>query len=389
MKAPVYLDYNSTTPLDPRVLEAMLPVMKTHFGNAASSTHSFGWHAAELVQIAREEVATLIAAAPEEIIFTSGATEANNLAIKGVLADGGKAGKTAAYAALSAVTEHKSVLDPLQSLAGQGVMLNLIGVDSCGSLKSSDFVQLSQRPTTLASIMMANNEIGTIHDIAQLAGPLRGKIRYFHCDATQAAGKIPIDVRSMNVDLMSLSAHKFYGPKGIGALYISSKQPPLSLAPLLEGGGHERGYRSGTLNVPAIVGMGKACAIAREEMEEDREHCEKLCSLFLTELRQQLDGIELNGPQQNRLPGNLNLSIYGLNNSRLIGLIGTKIAISFGSACQSAKPEPSHVLQALGIGLERQQSSLRISFGRFSTEAELTYAAEVLAKAVRKIRRKP
>jgi cysteine desulfurase len=384
MKLPVYLDNNATTPIDPRVLEAMLPVLSTHFGNPSSTTHPYGWHAEELVQIAREEVAALINARPDEIVFTSGATEANNLAIKGFVKAALNNSETPRV--VSVTTEHKSVLDPLKSLDKQGVAVALLQVAADGMLDLAAFQKALLPGALMTCVMLANNEIGVIQDIRALVSTARNAHSCFFCDATQAVGKIPVDVNDLGVDLLSLSAHKIYGPKGAGALYIRKKSPRLCLAPLLEGGGHEQGYRSGTLNVAGIVGFGRACRIAQAELEQDAAHLSRLGAIFLEELTGRLPGVEINGSRKTRIPGNLNLALEQVNNARLVAMVNTKVAFSLSSACQSASSAPSHVLQALGINSEHAQESIRIGIGRFNTEEEILFAARTIVEACGKIR---
>ena len=369
MKTPVYLDHNAATPLDPRVLEAMLHVFKEAYGNPSSSEHPFGWYAQELVQIAREEVASLINARPEEIIFTSGATEANNLALKGA------AGNRAPGRALVSAIEHKSVTNVL---AAREIETEFLPVNEQGYVSPADVVcSLKRSAALLLSVIAANNEIGTVQKLEEIFAAARGKADYLHCDAAQAGGKIALDVRALNVDLLSLSAHKMHGPKGAGALYV---RKGIKLEPLLHGGGQEDGVRSGTLNVPAIVGFGKACAIAKIEMKRDREHLAKLCRVLLDGLREQGVEFVLNGPPVGeRLPGNLHLSFPGIDAAWLLASANTKIAFSTGAACDSTAEEHSHVLQAINLPEELQRSSIRLSFGRFSTTEEALFAAEVLA----------
>jgi cysteine desulfurase len=376
----IYLDNNATTPLAPEVIEAMYDVLLNHYGNPASNTHPQGWYAQELVQIAREHVAKLIGAKPDEIVFTSGATESNNLAIKG-----------AAYALgvsdaniLSCQSEHRSVLDPLIELEQQGATVKLLAVDDKGEIKGLDHTAPKGDKFSLVSLMLANNEIGTIHPIEQL------KARYpatmFHSDATQALGKLAIDVDNLGVDLLSLSAHKAYGPKGVGALYIRKKNPRLAVAPLIHGGGHEEGMRSGTLNVAGIVGFGEACRIAHERIASEPMRLKKLTETLLNELQRKISGIWLNGPNTNRLPGNLNIAIDNVSATRLIGKVNTKLAISSSSACSSSSSKPSHVLASLGLPRSRQINSIRLGVGRYTTEEELHIAVEILAKAITDLR---
>ncbi len=384
-KLPVYLDNNATTPLDPRVISVMRLVLETEFGNPASTTHSLGWSAEELVRVARENVAALINAAPEEIVFTSGATEANNLALKG-FAECCTSCAPENIRFIAAATEHKSVLDPLHTLASRGYPVKILPVSKDGFIDPGVFSRALETGPAFVSLMLANNEIGTVQDIQTLIANNRKRIVYFHCDATQAAGKIPVDVTELGADLLSFSAHKLHGPKGAGALYIRRRNPLLRLHAQLEGGGHEYGFRSGTLNVPGIVGFGEACRIAKTELDQTRQHLNLLSQMLLTQIQDKIPGVKLNGSPFQRLPGNLSLAIDGIDNSRLIGLISTKLAMSISSACQSASPTPSHVLKALGLSEAEQRSTIRIGIGRFNTEEEIYYAAEILTGAVNKIR---
>ena len=387
MPSPIYLDNNATTPLDPRVLEAMLPVFREHFGNPASQTHSYGWYADELVEIAREQVASLIGAQTEEIVFTSGATESNNLAIQGV-ARANMQGRAdlSQCSFISVATEHRAILDPLEHLAKQGASVLILDVDSEGNLDSDSYHNATDHKTCLSTVMLANNEIGVIHDVATLATFKRKDTHFFHCDATQAAGKIPVDVAQLGVDLLSLSAHKLYGPKGVGALYIRRGISTESLSALQLGGNHEQGFRSGTLNVAGIVGFGKACELAQNELDADSTKMDLLAKQLLQQISNKVSGIELNGNTRNRIPGNLNIAIEGTDSVRLIGLLQTKLALSASSACQSASKIPSHVLAALGLPIQRQRSSIRIGIGRFTTEEEVECAGEILVGAIEKIR---
>ena len=383
---PVYLDNNATTAVDPRVVEAMLPIFRKHYGNPASSTHRFGWYAEELVKIARIEIAELINCGGEEIVFTSGATEANNLAILGFVRAKRKENLGKAVHIVSVLTEHRSVLDPLEVLREEGVSVTLLPVTADGSIEPAVFAAAIRPETVLASVMLANNEIGTIHAIKDLSKITAARKIAFHCDASQAAGKIQIDVSAMRVEMLSLSAHKIYGPKGVGALYIRQGSVAAVLSPLLYGGGHEKGYRSGTLNVPGIVGFGAAAKIADKERAKDKVHVQNLATILFQELKRAFPTVQLNGPAENRLPGNLNVSFADIHNSRLIGQVSSKLAISASSACQSQSKTPSHVLQALGIDAARQRGSIRIGIGRFTTDEEVRFTAQILIDAVSKIR---
>ncbi len=381
LQLPVYLDYNSTTPVDPRVLEAMLPWFTQKFGNAASRTHARGWEAEEAVELAREQVAALIGAEPKEIVFTSGATEADNLAIKGV---------SEAYTAkgnhlITVLTEHKAVLDTCAHLEKKGVSVTYLPVSKDGLI---DIQQLEAaiRPTTiLIAIMFANNEIGVIQPIREISAIARRHGVLFFTDATQAVGKVPVDVNKDGIDLMALSAHKLYGPKGIGALYVRRRGPRVRLTEQLNGGGHERGMRSGTLNVPGIVGFGKACALCGEEMEADRRRIAPLRDRLEWELLA-LHGAQVNGSREHRLPQVTNISFAGVDGDALLAGLGKNVALSSGSACTSASMEPSYVLKALGVENHLAHASLRLGLGRFTTAEEVEYAIEEIGKTVRKLR---
>lgn len=374
--AAIYLDNNATTKTDPQVIAAMVEMLEVNYGNPASSTHTFGWFAAEKIKIAREQIASLINADPEEIIFTSGATEANNLAILGVTNNLEKKSH-----GISVPSEHRSVLDPFKNISSK-LDCSYLNVKEDGSIDLNELEKTLNKDTALVSIMLANNEIGTIHPIKEIAKIVKKTKSIFHCDATQAIGKLTVDVKDLNVDLLSLSAHKFYGPKGCGALYI--KKNSCKLSPLIFGGDHEKGLRSGTLNVASIVGMGEAAKIAKDEIIQHSDNLNKLCQIFLEELNKSNIKFTLNGPSKNRLPGNLNIAFEGIDNARLIGMIQTKIALSASSACQSASALPSHVLSALGFDLKRQKSSIRIGIGKYNSEIELIKAAEIISQSVKK-----
>lgn len=385
MQSPIYLDNNATTPVDPRVVQAMIPVLTEHFGNPASATHSYGWYAAELVEIAREQVAKLIGAKPSEIIFTSGATESNNLAIIGctrMLAQGSRP----QHHIISAATEHRSVLDTVRELNKDWFAVDLLGVDSTGMIPPQALSQSLRSETGLITIMLANNEIGVVQDLCSLTTVSQQQGILFHTDATQALGKMPVSVDQLGVDLLSLSAHKFYGPKGVGALYLREGSAARRLVPLFLGGGHEFGLRSGTLNVAGIVGLGKACEIAYQELDQVRNKLELLTGLFMEQLTAQVDGVLVNGPTQERLPGNINISVEGIDSSALIGALSSTVALSAGSACTSRSKTPSYVLAALGHDNKRQRSSIRVGVGRFNTEEEMVSAATIIARATKKLR---
>jgi cysteine desulfurase len=378
---PVYLDHNATTPCDPRVVEAMLPYFTEKFGNAASRDHFFGWQAAEAVKLAREQVAALINADPTEIIFTSGATEADNLAIKGVIETYAAKGKHI----ISSNVEHKAVLDTCRHLEKQGAEVTYLEVNSNGLLDSSQLEAAIKPDTVLISVMYANNEIGTIMPMSSIGAIAKQKNLLLFSDAAQAVGKVPVDVNRDAVDLLAFSAHKLYGPKGIGALYIRRKNPRVKLTQQIDGGGHERGIRSGTLNVPGIVGFGKACEICMNEMETEARRLSKLRDK-LQEGLLQTGGVQVNGDQDHRLPHVTNLSFSNIEGDALMMGINKTIAVSTGSACTSATPEPSHVLKALGLEDELVHSSLRFALGRFTTEEEISYTISKISETVNKLR---
>ena len=381
MKLPVYMDNHSTTPVDPRVFEAMAPWFTEKFGNAASRSHSFGWEAAEAVKRARKQVAALIGAAPDEIVFTSGATESDNLAIKGVA----EALRARGNHIITAAAEHRAVLDSCKRLEQQGFEVTYLPVDGHGRLDPDSVRHAHQSQTILVSVMLANNEVGTIQPIAEIGRIAHERGALFHTDAVQAAGKVPIHVDEMNIDLLSLSAHKMYGPKGVGALYVRRKNAPVPLTPLMDGGGHEGGLRSGTLNVPGIVGFGAACLIAAKEMPLESERLRRLRNRLAERLRAGLDEIQVNGHPTERLPNNLNVSFgYVDGEALLVGL--SDVAVSTGAACTSAKLEPSHVLRAMGVSEELAQGSLRFGLGRFNTEEEVEYVAGRVIETVGRLR---
>jgi cysteine desulfurase len=375
------MDNHATTPVDPRVLDAMLPYFKADFGNAASRNHVFGWRAEEGTEQAREEVARLIGANEKEIIFTSGATESNNLAIKGVAQFYQSKGDHI----ITAVTEHKAVLDSCKALERAGVRVTYLPVDKQGRVDPAEVEQAITDRTVLITIMLANNEVGTVHPVAEIGRIAHAKGVLFHCDAVQGVGKIPVDVEQMNIDLLSLTAHKIYGPKGVGALYVRRKNPRVRLTPLIDGGGHERGMRSGTLNVPGIVGLGKACALAREEMASESQRILAMREKLRNRLNEELEAVYLNGSLEHRLPGNLNVSFaYVEGESLLMGL--KDVAVSSGSACTSASLEPSYVLRALGVGEDLAHTSIRFGIGRFNTEEEVDYVADLVIENVNRLR---
>lgn len=381
MKLPIYLDNNATTPVDPRVLETMLPYLTEKFGNAASRNHSFGWEAEEAVEKARNQIAELIKADPKEIIFTSGATESDNLALKGVADMYSSKGDHI----ITAVTEHKAVLDTCKMLERKGIHVTYLRVDSHGAVDPDDVKDAINDRTILVSVMYANNEIGTIQPIAEIGRICHGRGVLFHTDATQGVGKLPFDVQAMNTDIASFTAHKIYGPKGCGALYVRKRNPRVKITEQMNGGGHERGMRSGTLNVPGIVGFGKACAICMNQMGEEAERVRKLRDRLRDGITSRLDEVYLNGHPEQRLPGNLNMSFAYVEGEAL--MMGMKdIAISSGSACTSASLEPSYVLKAVNVDKDLAHSSIRFGIGRFNTEEEIDYTVEHVVAAVNKLR---
>jgi len=381
LKLPIYMDNHATTPVDPRVVEAMLPYFTVHFGNAASRNHSFGWEAEKAVENARAQIASLIGATPKEIIFTSGATESDNLAIKGVAEMYREKGDHIITMAI----EHKAVLDTCKRLQKYGYRITYLPVNSEGLIDLDDLRRAITPRTILISIMYANNEIGVLQPIAEIGKLAKEYGVPFHSDATQAVGKIPFDVEQFNVDLVSLSAHKMYGPKGIGALYVRRRNPRVQLAPIIDGGGHERGMRSGTLNVPGIVGFGKACEIAAAEMASEGERLRRLRDKLRHGLQSQLDEVYVNGSLEHRLPHNLNMSFaYVEGESLLMGI--NDVALSSGSACTSATLEPSYVLKALGVGEDLAHTSIRFGLGRFNTEEEVDYVIARVTEVVKRLR---
>jgi len=382
VKTPIYMDNHATTPCDPRVLDAMMPYFTTTFGNAASRNHSFGWAAEEGVGKAREQIAALIGGKSKEIIFTSGATESDNLAIKGVV----EFNKDKGNHVITCVTEHKAVLDSCRALERQGkATVTYLPVDKYGMVDPDAVRNAITDKTVLISIMYANNEIGTIHPIREIGKIAKEKGVVFHCDGVQAVGKIPVDIEKDGIDLLAISAHKIYGPKGVGALWVRSKGPRVRLTPIIDGGGHERGMRSGTLNVTGIVGLGAACEIAAQDMPEESVRLTQLRTKLQAGLFERLDEIYLNGHPTERLPGNLNVSFaYVEGESLLMGI--NDVAVSSGSACTSATLEPSYVIRALGIDEELAHSSIRFGLGRFNTDEEVDYVTERVSKEVKRLR---
>jgi cysteine desulfurase len=380
----VYLDNHATTPLDPRVLAAMMPYLTAKFGNAASRNHKFGWEAEQAVEESRKQIARLIGASPREIVFTSGATESDNLAIKGV---------AQAYAGqgdhvITCAIEHKAVLDVCRRLVERGVRVTWLPVGRDGLVDPGAVEAAIGERTVLVSIMYANNEVGAIQPVAEIGRICRERGVPFHSDAAQAVGKVPVNVDADSIDLLSISAHKMYGPKGAGALYVRHRDPRVRLTAQMDGGGHERGMRSGTLNVPGIVGLGEACAICGREMDEESARLRRLRDRLRAKLEAELEEVSINGSMEHRLPHNLNMSFaYVEAESLMMGMSG--VAVSSGSACTSAAPasmEPSYVLKAMGVADDAAHSSIRFSLGRFNTEEEVDYAAERAIEAVKKLR---
>jgi cysteine desulfurase len=381
MKLPLYFDYQATTPLDPRVLEAMLPYFTEHYGNAASRSHAFGWQAEEAVEQARERIGELLGASGKEIVLTSGATESLNLAIKGVAQMYGEKGRHI----VTSLVEHKAVLDTCKHLEKEGFEVTYLQPTKSGRVEL-EAVRAALRPDTiLVCLMWANNEVGTINPIREIGALCKEKGVLFCTDATQAAGKVPIDVDADHVDLLALSGHKMYGPKGVGALYVRRKNPRVRLVAQMDGGGHERGMRSGTLNVPSIVGLGRACELARLEMPEESARTAALRDHLEKRLFTELDFVYLNGNREHRLPNNLNVSFaYVEGESLIMGF--SDVAVSSGSACTSASLEPSHVLRSMAVGEDLAHSSIRFGIGRFTTREEVDFAATQVITAVKRLR---
>jgi cysteine desulfurase len=381
MKLPIYLDNHATTQVDPRVLEAMLPYFSEKFGNAASRSHPFGWEAEQAVETAREQIAKLIGSSAKEIIFTSGATESDNLAIKGVA----EAFRDKGDHIITVAAEHKAVLDSCKHLEKQGRRVTYLGVGNDGLLRIEDLKSAFSDKTILVTVMYANNEVGVLQPIAEIGRLCHERGVLFHCDAVQAIGKIPVDVNREGIDLMSITAHKLYGPKGVGALYVRGKSPQVQVAAQIDGGGHEHGMRSGTLNVPGIVGLGKACELAMQEMPQESRRIAALRDKLKHQLEENVDDVHVNGSMEHRLPGNLNIRFGGVDSESLLMGIND-IAVSTGAACTAAKIEPSYVLKAMGLTDEQANSTLRFGIGRFNTEAEIDYAAERVIETVKKLR---
>jgi len=381
LKLPVYLDYNATTPVDGRVLEAMMPYLTGEYGNAASGSHAFGWRAEAAVETAREQLADLIGAAPREIVWTSCATESNNLAIKGAAEMYRQKGRHV----VTCRTEHRAVLDPCRHLEQAGWNVTFLGVDARGSLDPDQVAEAITDETVLVSIMAANNETGTIHPVAAIGEVCKARGVLFHCDATQAVGKVPLDVEAMGIDLLSASGHKIYGPKGVGCLYVRRRGPRVRLACQMHGGGHERGLRSGTLNVPGIVGFGAAAEVCRSEMDAGAPRLARLRDRLHAGIAERLEAVHLNGHPTERLPNTLNLSFAYVEGEALMMKL-KNVAVSSGSACTSASRDPSHVLTAMGVGEGLVNSSLRFSLGRCTTQEEIDFAVEEVRRGVVELR---
>ena len=381
VKLPVYMDNHATTQVDPRVLDAMLPYFTEKYGNAASRNHEFGWKAEEAVETARGQIARLIHATPREIVFTSGATESDNLALKGVA----EAYRAKGNHITTQATEHKAVLDTCERLERTGCEVTYLPVAKDGRVDLDDLRRAITPKTILISIMHANNEIGVLQPIEEIGRMAKEKNVIFHVDAAQSVGRIPVDVEKCGIDLLAISAHKIYGPKGIGALYVRRKDPRVELAPIIDGGGHERGMRSGTLNVPGIVGLGKACEICEKEMVAEMERLRALRDKLQQAIQSRLDGTFVNGSMEHRLPNNINLSFAGVEGDALLMGIND-VAVSSGSACTSATLEPSYVLRALGVSEDLAHSSIRFGLGRFNTEEEVDYVASRVVETVKRLR---
>jgi cysteine desulfurase len=381
VKLPIYMDYHATTPVDPRVLEAMLPYFSEKFGNAASRSHEFGWKAEEAVENARAQIARLINASPKEIILTSGATESTNLALKGAAEIYGDKGNHI----VTQVTEHKATLDTCKRLEKSGFKVTYLAVEKDGRVNLDSLRSAITPKTILISIMYANNEVGTVQPIAEIGKIAKELSILFHVDAAQATGKIPVDVQADGIDLLSISGHKMYGPKGVGALYVRRKNPRVQLASIIDGGGHEHGMRSGTLNVPGIVGLGKACELCQKEMQEESKRLLALRDRLKNGILSGLDEVFINGSMTHRLPQSLNVSFAHVDGESLTMGIND-VAVSSGSACTSANIEPSYVLKALGLSDDMAHSSIRFGLGRFNTEEEVDYVSARVVETVKRLR---
>jgi cysteine desulfurase len=381
LKFPIYMDYHASTPVDPRALEAMLPYFSVHFGNASSRAHAFGWKADDAVEAARRQVAALIGASAKEIIFTSGATESNNLAIKGVAS----ALRPKGNHIITLATEHKAVLDSCKHMQKDGFVVTTLGVAPDGLVDLAALRAAISDKTILISVMAANNEIGVLQPVREIGLMARDRGVVFHCDAVQALGKVPFDVNEIAVDLVSITAHKMYGPKGVGALYVRKQNRKLELEPLIDGGGHERGLRSGTLNVPGIVGFGRAAQIAKADLDSEPERLRELRDRLLQRLRARVPDLHVNGSLEHRLPNNLNVSFPDVAGEALLVGIGD-ICVSAGSACSSGSEEPPYVLKALALDHDLARASIRFGLGRYTTEEEVDYAAGKVADVVHQLR---
>jgi cysteine desulfurase len=384
VKPPIYLDSHATTPVDPRAVEAMMPFFTNEFGNASSRNHPFGWKAAEAVEQAREQAAALVGGRFRDLVFTSGATEANNLAIKGVAVRAPRHRRQI----VTVATEHRAVLDPCCALERAGFRVICVAVDADGHLDLDELRSAVTSETILVSAMAANNEIGVLHPLADIAAIAHQQGALFHCDAVQAVGLTAFDVRGPEIDLVSLSAHKIYGPKGVGALYVARRRPPIALEPLFDGGGHERGLRSGTLNVPAIVGFGRAAEICRDTREEEAARLAVLRNRLWAGLSRHVDGIHVNGSMTSRLANNLNIRVDGVHGESLLKAIASELAVSSGAACATASAEPSHVLRALGLSDEQARASIRFGLGRFNTDQDIDAAIDIFVRATSLLRRR-
>ena len=382
---PIYLDNHATTPCDPRVVDVMLPYFSESFGNAASTSHRFGWEAQDAVDQAREQVASLINADPRNVVFTSGATEASNLAIKGVIQPLLRKSGSPPPHIITNEAEHRATLDPIKRLQRNGADVTVLTVDEFGRVAPQQIADALRDETSLVSIMLANNEIGTTNPVAEIAAICQNRNVPLHCDAVQAAGRLPVDIEELGADLVSLSAHKLYGPKGVGALIVRRGNRRARPEPLFDGGGHENGLRSGTLPVPLIVGFGQACQIAGELTSEEDARIENLRDWLWTDISSQLDGLHLNGHPTHRLRGNLNISFEGLDGDVLMNSL-KEIAVSSGSACTSAEPEPSHVLRAIGRSDELTRASIRFGIGRFNSREEIEFAIDYVVSTVNRLR---
>lgn len=383
IKVPIYLDYNATTPVDPQVLEEMLPYFCEKFGNASSKSHKFGWEASFAVEVGRDRIAKLINASPKEIVFTSGSTESINLAIKGIADTYTSKGKHI----ITTPLEHNAVIDTCNCLAKAGYEIDFVNIDKYGIIDLNHLNDLMRDDTVLVSVIMANNEIGVIQPIKEISQIVHSKNAFFHVDGSQSVGKIPVDVHDMDIDIMAITSHKLYGPKGIGGLFVKDKDPKIKLTEQISGGGHEFGMRSGTLNVPGIVGFGKACEICILTMEEESKRVSAMRDNMISELTSNLERVFLNGHPVHRLPGNANMCFECVESSHLFGMIDD-VAFSSGSACSSAKMKPSHVLKALGLTDDQAVSSIRIGIGRYNTQEEVDYATKRLIETVNKVREK-